>query len=138
MIVAVGTERLWARLCEVLGIADRLQDDPRYANNPSRNAHRSTLIAELEEILMTRDAAEWVEELVANGIPAGPINYPDDTLTDEHLLARKMIVELEHPALGLVRSIGNPINMSRNGPTYRRHPPQLGEHNEEIRGELAG
>jgi len=138
MIVAVGTERLWARLCDVLGVADRLRDDPRYSSNPSRNAHRSTLIAELEKILMTRDAADWVEELVANGIPAGPINYPDDTLTDEHLLARNMIEELEHPALGLVRSIGNPINMSRNGPTYRRHPPRLGEHNAEIRGELAG
>jgi len=137
MIVAVGTERLWARLCDVLGIADRMRDDPRYSSNPSRNAHRSTLIAELEKILMTRDAADWVEKLVANGIPAGPINYPDDTLTDEHLLARNMIVELEHPALGLVRSIGNPINMSRNGPTYRRHPPRLGEHNEEIRGEFA-
>jgi crotonobetainyl-CoA:carnitine CoA-transferase CaiB-like acyl-CoA transferase len=136
MIVAVGTERLWARLCEVLGISDRLRDDPRYSSNPSRNAHRSELIEELEKILMTRNAEDWVKELVANGVPAGPINYPDDTLNDEHLLARNMIVELEHPALGLVRSIGNPINMSRSGPTYRRHPPRLGEHNAEIRGEL--
>ena len=138
MIVAVGTERLWTRLCDVLGVADRLRDDPRYADNPSRNAHRPELIAELEKILVTRDAAEWVDALVAAGIPAGPINYPDETLTDEHIRARQMVVELEHPALGIVRSIGNPIHMSRSGPTYRRHPPRLGEHNDEIRRELAG
>ena len=136
MIVAVGTERLWARLCGVLGVTETIQNDPRYATNPDRNAHRPELIAKLEQILMTRNAAEWVEELVANGIPAGPINYPDDTLTDEHLLARQMVVELEHPAIGLVRSIGNPIHMSTSGPTYRRYPPRLGEHNEEIRAEL--
>lgn len=136
MIVAVGTERLWARLCDVLGVGDTIRDDPRYATNPDRNAHRPELVAKLEEVLMTRNADEWVEELVANGIPAGPINFPDHTLTDEHILARNMVVELEHPALGIVRSIGNPINMSASGPTYRRYPPRLGEHNEEIRAEL--
>jgi crotonobetainyl-CoA:carnitine CoA-transferase CaiB-like acyl-CoA transferase len=137
MIVAVGTERLWARLCAVLGIAETLQTDPRFADNPSRNAHRAELIAQLEQVLMTRDAADWVEELVANGIPAGPINFPDDTLSDTHIRARDMIVELDHPALGLVRSIGNPIHMAHDGPTYRRHPPLLGEHNDEIRREAA-
>ncbi len=136
MIVAVGTERLWARLCDVLEVGDDIRNDPRYATNPDRNAHRPELIAKLEQILMTRNADEWVEALVANGIPAGPINFPDHTLTDEHLLARNMIVELEHPTIGLVRSIGNPINMSAGGPTYRRYPPRLGEHNEEIRAEL--
>jgi crotonobetainyl-CoA:carnitine CoA-transferase CaiB-like acyl-CoA transferase len=136
MIVAVGTERLWVRLCDVLGVGDEIRNDPRYATNPDRNAHRPELIAKLEQILMTRNADEWVEELVANGIPAGPINFPDHTLTDEHLLARNMVVELEHPAIGTVRSIGNPINMSASGPTYRRYPPRLGEHNEEIRAEL--
>lgn len=138
MIVAVGTERLWARLCEVLGITQTLQNDPRFSTNPSRNAHRHALIVELEKILARRNAADWVEALVANGIPAGPINFPDDTLQDGHLLARGMIVELEHPGLGLVRSIGNPIHMSNDGPSYRRHPPRLGEHNEEIRKELEG
>ncbi|MCH2669044.1 MAG: CoA transferase, partial [Gammaproteobacteria bacterium] len=55
---------------------------------------------------------------------------------DEHIIARDMIVELEHPLLGIVKSIGNPIHLSENGPTYRRYPPRLGEHNEEIRQEI--
>ena len=136
MIIAVGTERLWARFCAVLGVEDSLRTDERFATNLARNEHRAELIAEIEAILAGRDADDWVEQLVAAGIPAGPINFPDHTLTDEQLIARRMIVELEHPLIGLVRSIGNPIRLSESGPTYRRHPPMLGEHNDEIRAEL--
>ncbi len=134
--VAVGTERLWERFCGVLGVADTLMVDPRFATNPQRNQHRDELIALLEEIMGTRDADEWLDDFVDNDIPSGPINFPDQTLTDEHLVARGMIVELEHPSLGAIKSIGNPIMMPGNGPTYRRHPPRLGEHNAEIRAEL--
>ncbi|HEX9878059.1 MAG TPA: CoA transferase [Gammaproteobacteria bacterium] len=136
MIIAVGTERLWARFCDALGIADTIRTDSRFSTNAQRNLHRAELMVELERVLATRDAADWIEEFVERGIPAGPINFPDDTLTDEHLLARDMVVELQHPLLGVVRSIGNPIKMAHDGPTYRRHPPRLGEHNEEIRAEL--
>ncbi|MBN1240771.1 MAG: CoA transferase, partial [Gammaproteobacteria bacterium] len=73
---------------------------------------------------------------VAAGIPAGPINFPDDTLNDPHIRARGMIVELEHPLIGIVRSIGFPVQFASVGPTYRRPPPRLGEHNSEIRAEL--
>ena len=136
IIVAVGTERLWERFCGVLGVADTLMVDPRFATNPLRNQHRDELIALLEEILGTRDADEWLNDFVDSGVPSGPINFPDQTLTDEHLVARGMIVELEHPSLGVIKSIGNPIMMSGKGPTYRRYPPRLGEHNAEIRAEL--
>jgi len=137
LIVAVGTERLWERFCGILEITATLMVDPRFATNPQRNQHHDELIPLLEEILITRDADEWLDKFVDNGIPSGPINFPDETLTDEHLIARGMIVELEHPTLGVIRSIGNPIVMSENGPTYRRYPPSLGEHNAEIRAEVA-
>ncbi len=78
---------------------------------------------------------EWIEAFVAEGIPAGPINFPDETLTDEHIRARGMIVELEHPLIGIVRSIATPVHFAQSGPTYRRYPPRLGEHNAEIRAE---
>jgi crotonobetainyl-CoA:carnitine CoA-transferase CaiB-like acyl-CoA transferase len=136
LIVAVGTERLWQRFCAVLGVEETLMRDPRFDTNPRRNAHRSELIPLLEEALAGADADDWTERLVAAGVPAGPINFPDQTLADEQLIARGMIVEVEHPLLGLVKAIGSPIRMSVSGPTYRRHPPLLGEHNEEIRSEL--
>ncbi|HEY8520980.1 MAG TPA: CoA transferase [Gammaproteobacteria bacterium] len=133
IIVGVGNERLWAKFCKVLGVEDTIMVDPRFARNADRNVHRRELIALLEERLAERDAAEWVEAFVAEGIPAGPINFPDETLTDEHIIARGMIVELEHPLIGLVRSLALPVHLSVNGPTYRRYPPRLGEHNDEIR-----
>jgi crotonobetainyl-CoA:carnitine CoA-transferase CaiB-like acyl-CoA transferase len=110
--------------------------DPRFATNPERNRHRPELIALLEAVLAKRDAEEWVEDLVAVGVPSGPIHFVDEALADEQVRARRMVVELEHPAIGVVRSIANPVHASSGGPTYRRYPPRLGEHNEEIRAEL--
>jgi crotonobetainyl-CoA:carnitine CoA-transferase CaiB-like acyl-CoA transferase len=133
MIIAVGNERLWAKFCKILAVEGSLMIDPRFATNAQRNVNRAELITLIEAILRRRPAAEWVEELVAAGVPAGPINFPDETLTDEHVRARRMIVELEHPLIGIVRSIAVPMRFETNGPTYRRYPPRLGEHNEEIR-----
>ena len=137
MIIAVGNERLWAKFCTILGVETTLQADPRFATNAARNENRAELIALLEQILAQRTAAEWVEELVAAGVPAGPINFPDETLNDEHVIARRMIVELEHPLIGAVKSIAAPIRFATNGPTYRRYPPRLGEHNAEVRAAAA-
>jgi formyl-CoA transferase/CoA:oxalate CoA-transferase len=137
MIVAVGTERLWERFCAVLGVGDTLRDDPRFKTNAERNRNRPQLIGLLERILAARDAAEWVEALVAAGVPAGPINFPDHILEDPHTAARKLIVELEHPLLGVVRSIGVPVKFAGAGVGYRRHPPLLDEHGAEIRAEIS-
>jgi len=136
IILAVGTEPLWQKFCRALGAEQTLMTDPRFGDNPARNAHRAELIPLIEKILATRNADEWIAEFVANEIPAGPINFPDETLTDAHLIARGMIVELEHPLVGIVKSIGNPVHLSASPPTYRRYPPRLGEHNAEILGEL--
>ncbi|MEO8466387.1 MAG: CoA transferase [Gammaproteobacteria bacterium] len=133
MIIAVGNERLWTKFCKILRVEQTLLVDPRFATNADRNLHRRELIELVEQILRQRPAAEWVEQLVEAGVPAGPINFPDETLTDEHVIARRMIVELEHPLIGVVRSIAVPIRFAENGPTYRRYPPRLGEHNDEIR-----
>ncbi len=132
IIVAVGTEPIWQRFCKVLGIETTVMSDPRFATNPLRNQHRAELIPLIEKILLERNADEWIAQFVANEIPAGPINFPDEILRDPHLCAREMIVELEHPLIGIVKSIGNPIHLSATPPTYRRYPPRLGEHNAEI------
>ena len=137
MIIAVGNERLWAKFCKILGVEATLMVDARFATNAERSAHRVELIDEIEKILVRRTAAEWVEDLVAAGIPAGPINFPDEALTDEQVVARRMIVELEHPLIGVVRSIAAPMRFESNGPTYRRYPPRLGEHNAEVRAAAA-
>jgi crotonobetainyl-CoA:carnitine CoA-transferase CaiB-like acyl-CoA transferase len=136
MIIAVGNDRLWGRFCRVLGVADSLELDERFSSNERRNENRGELIGILEGILAHRKAEDWIRALVAAGIPAGPINFPDETLTDRHILDRGMIVELEHPLIGIVRSLATPFAFGISGLTYRRHPPLLGEHNSEIRAEL--
>ena len=136
IMVAVGTEPLWRRFCKVLDIEKSIMEDPRFATNPLRNSNRSQLIPLLEDILNTECADYWIDAFVEEQIPAGPINLPEHILNDPHPLARGMVVELEHPLLGLVRTIGNPINLSETPPTYRRYPPLLGEHNEELMAEL--
>ena len=136
LIVAAGTEKLWAQFCEALGLDRTIMTDPKFTTNADRNLNRDALIPLIESKLASADAADWVERFVEKGIPAGPINFPDDTLNDEQIRARGMIVELDHPLLGLVKSLGNPIHLSESGPSYRRYPPLLGEHNDEIRAEL--
>ncbi len=135
IIVAAGNERLWARLVELLEWPE-LGDDPRFATNADRLVHRAELVSLLTERFRRRPTGEWLAMLEEARIPAGPINTPEQTLQDEHLLARGMIVELEHPAAGLVRSLGNPMNLSGTPVTYRRPAPMLGEHTGEVLAEL--
>ncbi len=136
IIIAVGTEALWQRFCKLLGADLTLLNNPLYATNQLRNQNRTELIAHIERILAEQNAAEWLDQFAANEIPAGPINFPEEALADPHLQARGMIVELEHPLAGLVRSIGSPIHLSDTPPTYRRYPPRLGEHSGEILQDL--
>lgn len=135
VIVAAGNDRLFARLAELLERPE-LAEDPRFATNADRLSHRDELVPMLAERFRQRPTHEWLEKLQAARIPAGPINTPEQALRDEHLLARGMIVELEHPAAGLVRSLGNPMKLSATPVTYRRPAPMLGEHTEEILREL--
>jgi crotonobetainyl-CoA:carnitine CoA-transferase CaiB-like acyl-CoA transferase len=136
IIVAVGTQRLWVRFCEVLGIADTVMDDPRFATNADRLAHREELVELLQNILSQKEGDHWLEAFRAAQIPSGPINSVPETMAHPQLLERGFIVELEHPLAGLVKSLGNPVCFSDTPVSYRRPPPTLGEHNAAILGEL--
>ncbi len=131
IIVAVGTEKLWASFCAALNVP-HLQNDPRYRTNADRLAHRDELTAELEAIIKTQPSEVWLEKLRKAGIPNGPINRIPDTMAHPQLRARQFIVELEHPLAGMVKSLGNPVRMSDTAVSYRTPPPLLGEHTEPI------
>jgi len=134
-IVAVGSERLWQRFCQALGLEGTLMNEPRFATNADRIKHREQLASLLQPIFLQEDAAHWLELLSGAGIPCGPINHVDEALSDPQVLARQMIVELEHPLIGVVKSLGCPIVLSATPVSYRLPPPLLGQHTEEI---LAG
>lgn len=136
IIVAVGSEVLWERFCSLLGLEETIMKDPRFATNKERIEHREDLIPLLEEIIQSQEADHWLERFTEADIPCGPINFVDETLTAPQLIARGMIVELEHPLVGVVRSLGNPVHLSQTPVSYRRPPPLLGEHNQEVLSSL--
>lgn len=135
IIVAVGSERLWKSLIEILKWPE-LGDDPRFSTNKDRLAHRDDLVPLLADRFREKSSKEWLERLAAADIPAGPILSPEAALDDTHFLARGMVVELDHPALGVYRMLGNPIHLSNTPVSYRRPSPMLGEHNDGILEEL--
>ncbi|WP_439101421.1 CaiB/BaiF CoA transferase family protein [Congregibacter sp.] len=130
-IVAVGNDTQFARLATLLG-QPALAQDPRFAKNADRVAHRDTLIPLLADCFAQRDASHWLAELESAGIPAGPINTIAEALNEPQLLAREMIVDLPHPDNEDLRVVGSPIKLSRTPVTYTRPPPRLGEHDGDL------
>ncbi|MCB9457067.1 MAG: CoA transferase [Anaerolineaceae bacterium] len=134
-ILGVGSDNVWQSFCKLVG-RDDLATDSRFVENASRVKHHETLMPIVREIIRTRPAGEWLSELRASGVPAGRINTIDQALSDEHLIERGMIVQLEHPMLGMVKSIATPIHLSDTPLVYRMPPPRLGEHTADVLHEL--
>jgi len=135
LMVAVGSDGLWRRFTAATGL-DELTDDPRYATNPDRVRNRDTLRPRIEKALATRTSAEWTELLGAAGVPAGPVNSVPEALRHPQVAARDMVVELEHPVAGTLKTLGSPIKLSGNPPSIQRPAPVLGQHTDEVLAEL--
>ncbi len=131
-IIGVGTERLWAKFIEVMGLQDTIGADPRYQTNADRLQHRQELHEALEAIFVTQPAEHWLSMFRPLGIPCGPINHLDETLNDPHIQARGMVLTMEHPVAGEIRMLGNPMHLSDTPVNYRLAPPTLGQHTEEV------
>ena len=135
VMVAVGNQRLWHQFCLALEQPE-LETDPRFVTNTDRMQHRGAL----KTLLATRFADFTRDELIgllrAHAVPCGQVRTVAEALADPQLAARDMVVELTHPELGTVRSLGNPIKLSRTPAVLRRPPPGLGEHTEEVLAEL--
>lgn len=129
--VGANNERLWERTCRTVGREDLL-DDARFATGGDRLAHRAELAAELESALAARDTEEWVEALLAAGVPCGPIRDYAEVVEDPHTLAREMVVEMRHPVEGLVRGLGIPVKLSGTPGRVRRAAPLLGQDTDEV------
>ncbi len=135
-LVAVGSERLWTIFCEAIGVAETLGADRRYTSNADRLSHRMELHQALSDLFETQPADVWLGKMRAAGIPCGPINEIDETLADPHILARGMIVDMDHPTVGPIKVLGNAMHLSDTPASYRLPPPTLGQHTDEILREL--
>ena len=131
LAVAVGTDAQFDRLCKAVGRAD-LGEDPRYRTNADRVEHRDTLVPELQEVFRNQTASEWIELLLEYRIPVGPVNDIPTVLNDPQVLAREMVLEVEHSSLGPIQQLGPVPKLSRTPASVRKAPPTLGEDTESV------
>ncbi|HZT66723.1 MAG TPA: CoA transferase [Acidimicrobiales bacterium] len=123
--------RLLRNFCKVIGLPD-LPADPRFDSTAKRSANRAELNALVGERLLTRTTAEWVEELNAAGVPAGPVYRMDEVFTDPQVEHLDMVSEVVHPVLGPLRLIRNPVTSTGAGPSVRGPSPEPGQQTDEI------
>ncbi len=135
MILAVGNDGQFVRLCRCIGLPG-LAEDPRYATNAARNVHRAILIPILRQATVQRSTDDWIAALEAAGVPCGPINTLDRVFQDRQVVARELRVEVEHPLAGALPLVACPIRMSETPVQYRHPPPLLGEHTRSVLGDI--
>jgi crotonobetainyl-CoA:carnitine CoA-transferase CaiB-like acyl-CoA transferase len=137
LVVAVFAEKFWGGFCRAIGRPE-LAADARFDTNRKRVAARRELTAALEALFPARTTAEWLARLQAEGVPAAPIQRVDQVLDDPQVRLREMVVDLEHPSLGTVKTLGTPIKAAGDPPFRPAPPPALGEHTEAILGGVLG
>ncbi|MFL6661817.1 MAG: CaiB/BaiF CoA transferase family protein [Rhizobacter sp.] len=135
IILAVGNDGQFAKFCDVAGCA-ALAVDARYARNADRVRHRLTLVPLLADVMKRRTKADWLAALEAARVPCGAINDLAEAFADPQVRERGMTVEVAHPLAGTVPLVASPLKLDATPVQYRRAPPLLGEHTDEVLGEL--
>jgi crotonobetainyl-CoA:carnitine CoA-transferase CaiB-like acyl-CoA transferase len=133
--VGAANQANWLRLVEVIDQPEHAAD-PRFVDNSARMQNLPALIEILTRSFKQRDTADWLARLQAVGVPASPVLSIGDMLKDPQVLAREMVVDVEHSHLGTTKALGSPVKFSATPTSIRRGAPLLGEHTREILGEF--
>jgi formyl-CoA transferase len=129
--LGAANDRLFQWTCELLGHPE-WTTDPDYASDTLRVRHREALAAKIEAITSQQPREYWLAQFDAAGIPCGPINDYAEAFADPQIRAREMVVQVEHPTLGTLQTLGAPVKMSETPPIAGRRAPLLGEHTAEV------
>ncbi len=135
VVIAVGNDGQFRRLCQVLGLPE-LADDERFATNSARVTRQPELAELLAVPVKEKTTAEWLEILEAEGVPCGPINSIEEVFNDPQIKHRGMVVEQEHALAGDIPMIASPINLSATPVEYQGAPPTLGQHTDDVLAEV--
>ncbi|MDR3525145.1 MAG: CaiB/BaiF CoA-transferase family protein [Acetobacteraceae bacterium] len=139
MVLSVGNDPTFARFCQNTGL-EHLLTDERFATNGARVANRQLVTDTLTPVMRTRTTTEWVDMLEALKIGCGPINTLEQVFADPQVQARGVVVEMPREGAegGMVKVIANPVRLSETPANYRISPPTLGEHTDEVLGDVLG
>ena len=137
IILAVGNDGQYAKFCEVAGRPD-LASEPRFVKNADRVRHRAELVPMLEAVMKTRPKADWLSALEAAKVPCGAINSLDEVFADPQVQARGMVTHWQHPLRADLPLVSSPIKLEKTPVRTDRPPPMLGQHTDEVLGELLG
>jgi crotonobetainyl-CoA:carnitine CoA-transferase CaiB-like acyl-CoA transferase len=135
-VVAVGNDRQFTKMCEVIGTWE-LASDVRFATNSARVQNRDALIAILQPVFLTKPVNEWLS-LIGDDFPCGPINNLEQVFSMPQVEAREMLIHMQHPTIGELPLVGSPLKFSDTPVEYKLPPPRLGEHTEDVLKELLG
>jgi formyl-CoA transferase len=131
MVVAVGNDGQFAKLCALLGVPELARDE-RFLTNPLRVKHRDALVPRLAAAFAKSPVSEWIDRLTAVGVPCGPLYDIPQVFNDEHVKARGVEVRIPHARADFVPALANPARLSETPPSYERPAPRLGEHTREV------
>ena len=139
MVLSGGNDPTFARFCQNTGL-EHLLTDERFATNGARVANRQLVTDTLTPTLKSKTTAEWVDMLEALKIGCGPINTLEQVFADPQVQARGVVVEMPREGAegGMVKVIANPVRLSETPANYRISPPTLGEHTDEVLGDVLG
>ncbi|GAA4513729.1 CaiB/BaiF CoA transferase family protein [Brevibacterium yomogidense] len=134
--IGANAQATWRRFCQAFDFAD-LEDHPKYAEPELRLENREGLVAVVEDRLRNRTVDDVLEEMNRVGVPAAPINDYEQVFNDAHLKARDYFWTAQHPELGEVEQLGNPMRFSRSQVTRGNAGPALGADTERVLAEVA-
>lgn len=134
--VGAGSEKLWRAFALQVCNKPEWLEDPRFNDPNVRVRNADALEAELEKVLTTQPTAYWVEKMDAAGVPGGPVYGYDQIMKDPHIKARNMVVDIEHPKIGPMKTLGLPIKSTGALTQIRQPAPWLGQHTEAVLREI--
>ncbi|KAG5287510.1 CAIB/BAIF family enzyme [Histoplasma capsulatum G186AR] len=137
ILLGGGNDKLFGLLCDGLGQPEWKVDE-RFVSNNLRVKNREVLDKMIENKTKQKTTQEWLEIFEGSGMPYSAINDIQGTLNNPHVLARGMVVEIEHPSCGPIKLVNTPVKFSDAKPGIRTSPPMLGQHSDEVLRDLVG
>ena len=136
--MAVGTQKLFALVCEKVLERPDLLTDPRFATNSARQANRDAVFGLLNETFAANTREYWLDRMVAAGVPAGAVRNVSEAIESPEVAARGMVTTVDHPTAGPLRLLGSPYHFSDTPTATPEAPPLLGQHTEQVLRDLLG